>query len=342
MTPQTNQNTTEKPQKNDDVAAPGKSALDTFLEKILKIREYASKLWSNLNNLEKSNIEAGIYHLRAGNYFDASFRFRFATMLNKNNSVAWYLLGKSSFYAKKNAKAINALRNALKLNPNLDEAKFLINACGTRENLISIPRSFIIEKSDVMATNYDQYLAQIGGNISDTFSELINGYYGDRIGINTLDLHCRGGELGTLVKNITNNMIGVEPSIKLAGMARTRRDNNLLVFNYVQSKFPEDYLKDTTDRFDLVICGLYFDNIGNLEPILSQINKVLSPRGALIFNSNKIASPDFEFVRNSLIFGHSDVYMRKVLEKTGFKIISTKEIKYASNSTDIVYLVEKI
>lgn len=341
MAKQTNQKPAEKPQENAEVQAPKKSALDSFLEFVLKSRDWFDKSWTKLQNIEKSNIELGVYHLRAGRFFDAAVRFKIATLFNKNSSIAWYLLGKARFYEGKRNKAIIPLKNALRLNPALDEAVFLLNGCGSREKLTAIPRSFIIEKLDIMAGNYEAYLNNIGNVITNNFSEVISGYLGERSGINTLDLNCRGGELATLVKHKTNNMIGVEPSIKLAGIARTKRDNNLLVFNYVRSKFPEDYLKTATDKFDLAICALYFDNLGDIEPILTQIHNVLNPKGAFIFNINKITSADYEFMQNSLIFGHSDAYIRKVTDKVGFKIISTKEIKYAGDSADIVYLVEK-
>jgi predicted TPR repeat methyltransferase len=341
MPEQPKQKPPEKPQENAGSGNFTKSAADSFWGYIIGARDYLREAYKKLQNIEKANIELGIYHLRAGNFVDAATRFRIATLVNKNNSISWYLLGKTYVYARKRNKAIKPLKNSIRLNPELDEARFLLSACGSRQNLGAVPRSFVIEKLDIMASNYEVYLNNIGNTIAQTFGDMLYSYLGERTAINTLDINCRGGELGALVKSRTNNMIGVEPSIKLAGLARTKRDNNLLVFNFVQSKFPEDYLKDATDRFDLAICALYLDNIGSLDGIFAQIANVLNPNGAFIFNINKIAGPDYEFMEGSLIFGHSDAYIRKTLEKTGFKIVSTKEIKYASNSTDIVYLAEK-
>jgi tetratricopeptide (TPR) repeat protein len=79
-----------------------------------------------LRNLEKTNYELGLYHLKEKNYFDAAMRFKLVLLLNKNNIEAMTAL--SDTYIKQGyyKKALRSLQNILDNNPDNEKALALL------------------------------------------------------------------------------------------------------------------------------------------------------------------------------------------------------------------------
>lgn len=295
-----------------------------------------------LSHFEKTNMEIGIKQLKRGDFFDAGLRFRFVLLINKQNAIAHYLLGKSYFYRGKFSKAIPHLRQALKLRADLTESEFLLACCGVNPQITSIPRSFIIEKLDYISTFYDEFTTNTSSLVNKVLEEELKKIIGENMGFNVLDLGCRGGDTAEILRKVANAVVGVDPSLKMVALARNRRIENMLTFNLLITKFPEDYLAECKDKFSVVTSTYYIDNLGPLENYFSLVAKVLEPGGLFAFNTNKSSgSEDFSFRSNIILFSHSAEYIKKLADSVGFNIIIKREIKYPNNTEDLVYILEK-
>jgi len=287
-------------------------------------------------------MELGIKQLKAGNYFDAALRFKFVLWMNKRNVIAHYLLGKSYFYRGKFAECVPPLKEALRLQPDFEEAKFLLTCAGANTGIKAIPRSFIIDKLDQISLNYDQYVQNTSSQVNAVLAEELKKLTGENMGFNVLDLGARGGDTAQILRSVSNSVIGVEPSLKLVSIARSRRINNLLAYNQIAGRFPEDYLRECKDHFSIVLCTYYLDNLGPLDEFFKLVSNVTEDKGIFAFNiSVHNGNEDYFFKTSSILFAHSPAYVEKLLEKSGFKIISRREVKYASGATDMVYVTVK-
>ena len=330
----------------DDKETPAQTQKLSFLDQIIgavtEARIYFETAWNKLSNLEKSNMELGIRHLKAGNFFDAVVRFKIVTWLNKNNAIGYYLLGKSQFYHGKPEKAIAPLQKSLQLNPDIGEAKFLLAACGNDQIITAIPRSFIIEKDDMIALRYDDFIANTSSHLNAALQDELYTIIGENMGFNVLDLGCRGGDSAQILRKSANAVIGVEPSLKLIALAKNRRIDDLLSFNQLATRFPEDYLKECKDKFAVVISTYYLDNFGELKSFFEGVHHVMEAGSLFAFNISKSSSnQDFAFSPKLMIFTHSEQYISKLSPELGFIIVNKSEVKYPSGSVDLLYILEK-
>ncbi len=318
--------------------------MDSFIAFINKIPQQFDIWLNKLKNIEKSNMELGIHHMRAGNFYDAGLRFKIVLFFNKNNAIANYLLGKALVFQTKFEKAVPPLQAALTLKPEMDEARFLLSVCGALPPVTSIPRSYIIEKADTLAL--PSVFEDFSNNVSKPFHQILTGelarYYGDeRLGFNVLTLGTNGGESALTVRKIANSIVGVDPSLKMTALSRNRREEDVLVYNTLVTRFPEDYLKETSNKFDLVICTFYLDNVGDLNPLFAQVKNVLNDGGTFAFNVKPLNTAEWHFIPGTMVFGHSDSYVKSVLEKQGFKLFHSQEVPTENLGSDVLYIAEK-
>jgi predicted TPR repeat methyltransferase len=313
---------------------PPKSTIDQAIDHLKNLKSYVKMAMGKMSNLSKSNIEAGVLQLRNGQFFDAALRFRIACYVDKNNPIAHYLLGKALVYDKKFDKAAPALKRAIKLNPEMAEAKFLLATCGYKVDFAQIPKSFIIERHDILSINYaGDYEVNVSAELLKTLREKFKEYFEEWQGFGVLDLGCRGGEFGSLLKNKANIMVGVEPSIKMSALAKARRAGTDLVYNKVFSKFPEDYLATTEDTYNVIICTYYLDYLSNLEEFFKAVRARIHKTGG-VFIFNICSGPD-AFNGKNILFTHSEETTEKALTAVEFKV--AHKLK---SGQDIIYFAE--
>lgn len=81
-----------------------------------------------IRDITKNNYELGKKHYDLGNFDDAVFRFKFLTWMDPKNADSWYWLGASYIAVDKKPSAVVALKKALELKPDWQEAKDLLRA----------------------------------------------------------------------------------------------------------------------------------------------------------------------------------------------------------------------
>ena len=292
---------------------PKTSAIDNLIAFSKRADKFMRMAVYKIGHIEQANMELGIKQLKSGNYFDATVRFKIVLLVNKTNAIAHYLLGKTYCYRNKFTEAVSHLQQALRLQPDFDEAKFILACCGQRVDIKMIPRSFIIEKQDLLSVNYDNFVPTTSARVNSVLAEEFRKILGDQMGFTVLDLGCRGGDTSQMMRKNANSIIGVEPSLKLVAIARNRRIDNLLTFNLIFGKFPEDYVKESLDKFQIVLSTYYLDNLGPLDDYFTNVMKVLDKGSFFAFNiARHDTKEDFLFHGNEMIFTHSAKLYRKI------------------------------
>ena len=306
--------------------------------------DFLTSAYDKLNNLARSNIELGIYQMRSGQFYDAAIRFKMSLWFDRNNPITYYLLGKSYVYDGKRQKAIAPLKRALALDPKLAEAGFLLELCGSGTNLPEIPRSFVIERNDTIADNYAKIFPEgEKTHIAKKLEEEFARYFENWQGFTVLDLGCMGGDYGVLLKAKANVLVGVEPSIKMAAIARQKRENDLLVYNKVSGRFPEDYLKDTEESYQVMLSIQYLSNFAALDWFFKLARTRFAQEGGIfIFTITPSDTGQNRFYADKILFMHSEKYVEESLAASGFRLHKKTEIVYESGMVDLIYMAETI
>ncbi len=117
---------------------------------------------------------------------------------------------------------------------------------------------------------------------------------------NILDFGCGAGEFSKIIKHDNCNFIGLDPSLKM--LKKGKSTNNFL-------KYANGYgenLPFKKDSFDYIISGFVFRNLKDAGKSLSEIKRVLKPKGKLIIL-------DFIWPENPVFSAFFTLYLKYVL-----------------------------
>jgi tetratricopeptide (TPR) repeat protein len=92
-----------------------KNDIVVFISTLKKVRD-----------IVKNNYELGKKHYDLGNFDDAVFRFKFLTWMDTKHADGWYWLGASYIAQDKKQNAKIALKRALEIRPNFQEARDML------------------------------------------------------------------------------------------------------------------------------------------------------------------------------------------------------------------------
>lgn len=84
-----------------------------------------------VRDIVKNNYELGRKHYELGNFEDAIFRFKFLTWMEPKHADSWYWLGASYLAMEKRNNAKAALKKALEIRPNFQEAHDMLKAANS-------------------------------------------------------------------------------------------------------------------------------------------------------------------------------------------------------------------
>jgi predicted TPR repeat methyltransferase len=213
------------------------------------------------------------------------------------------------------------------LNPEHEEVQFLLAVCGANVQVNKIPPSLVEEQLDALGENYEKAFANNHLETNLAFKTMLHQHFGEAQGFEILVIPARSGIAGEILHDRANRIIGVESSLKLAGLARARKLNDRFVFNEVIARDGLQYLKNSMQKYDVVISDFFLPLFGDLAEILSLLRNALKPDGvlAISFDAANLNS-DYALSKQSLGFVHSSEYINKIIKKSGLKIIDENRI----------------
>lgn len=84
-----------------------------------------------IGDVAKNNYELGKKHYEKGNFSDAIMRFKFVTFLDSKHANSWYWLGASYLAVNKKQESIKALKKALEIKPDLEQARDMLKVASS-------------------------------------------------------------------------------------------------------------------------------------------------------------------------------------------------------------------
>ena len=141
-----------------------------------------------------------------------------------------------------------------------------------------------------------------------------------------LDLGCGTGLTGGTLRDMVDDMTGIDISEKMVEIAH---EKDLYETLYVAEL--EDFLEDNDDEpFDLVTATDVLPYLGALEPLFFGAAENMSAGGIFVFSSETM-SEDVMAGRPFLVgphqrFVHAEAYVRERLAATGFEIVEITDI----------------
>lgn len=141
-----------------------------------------------------------------------------------------------------------------------------------------------------------------------------------------LDLGCGTGLTGEALRDMTDNITGIDISENMVEIAH---EKDLYETLYVAEA--EDFLEDNDDEpFDIITATDVLPYLGALEPLFFGASENLEPGGLLIFSSETLPEATMAgrpyMVGPHQRFAHAEAYVRERLAVTGFDIVEVTDI----------------
>ena len=183
------------------------------------------------------------------------------------------------------------------------------------------PEQYVETLFDEYADDFDHHVVDVLGYRAHEVlaNELMRLAPGRRFRA-ALDLGCGTGLCGIMLKNCSEQIIGVDLSSQMLAKARATGSYEQLVHQDIDA-----FLKTTATRHDLVVAADVFIYVGDLASVFAGIGRVVDADGMVCF-SVEVLPPDkdadFE-LQSTLRFAHSERYARRLAAENGFEVVET-------------------
>jgi predicted TPR repeat methyltransferase len=231
--------------------------------------------------------------------------------------AGWYRLGELLSEAGRAAEAIDAWREALRLDP-ADRlgAALKLELAGAVVGPGLVPSGFAETLFDQYAATFDKSLVE---KLAYRVPELLAGAIaatGRGAFAHALDLGCGTGLMGERLRHATSFLEGVDISAGMLAQARAKGIYDGLDRQDLQLMEPRQAKVDLVAAADVL---LY---LGRLEELVAAVSSMLAPGGLFAFSVERHDGPDDLVLRDSRRYAHSAAYLRRVLEASGLEVLS--------------------
>lgn len=186
----------------------------------------------------------------------------------------------------------------------------------------------------------DRYVTMLFDDFAETFDEVLDGLEyraptliiegmspamkSSRGRLDVLDAGCGTGLCGPLLRSYARRLIGVDLSAGMIARAGQRGCYDRLITAELTS-----FLRDSTDRFDLIASADTLVYIGDLAELFAAAHDRLQPEGELVFTTEHAA--DLEERAGFRLeptgrYSHSRAYLERTLSGAGLAIRTVREV----------------
>jgi len=311
-----------------------KKKAELYGEQILKYLFGLSVKLGQGKEIAKNNYNLGIIHLAKGNYGDAAFRFKVVTWLQPENLQAWYNLGTAYLADKKATMAISTYRRLLKLDPDHEEAAYMLSmARGSRTNTEELPRkiplSLALNHFESIAGNYNKDQIEVNqykGHLmmSDAIrSATIEG----RMDHVALDIGCGTGLCAAPIRSICSHITGVDMSPGMLSQAIEIKDaSGKKIYDELINREINEFMREApANHYDLITAGVIFSFMGEIGGTIKEVARCLKPGGLFVFTADIIEGQPFRFDTQAGRFGFSKAYFQELARANGLTELKFQE-----------------
>ncbi|MBR6675613.1 MAG: tetratricopeptide repeat protein, partial [Alphaproteobacteria bacterium] len=295
-------------------------ALDHYQEAVI----IDPKNMSAVYNLGVIQEDVGEYSEAAGLYFNAlvggfdnpALEFRIASVLER--------LFKSSKDGKK--QALDFVKGWVKHFPDSVVALHTLTALTGKKSSTdaSVAEAYAKKLYDVFATEYDEKMEKLEASALDEILKIVSEKQFKKV----LDLACGTGAFGKKLKQNFNLLIGVDISQNMLDIAHITGVYDKLICSSVS-----EYLKSSTDTYDLIVALELTGYLDNLSDLLQGVKSHLAPDGMFIFSIEYPTDKNDTELSTNGRYLYSLDFAQSALEKAGFKTVEIKEINLRREET---------
>jgi predicted TPR repeat methyltransferase len=261
-----------------------------------------------------------------GDFAAAADLMRDSVALAPGWVAGWYRLGEMLDEAGRPGEAVDAWREALRLDP-ADRlgASLKLELAGVLAVSEMPPSGFVETLFDQYAGEFDAALVErLGYRVPELIAEAIAAS-GRAAFAHAVDLGCGTGLMGERLRRVASFLEGIDISAGMLAKARAKGVYDRLEQGDLQM------LTSDKDRVDLVTAADVLIYLGRLERVFGTVAAMLAPGGLFAFSVESHAGLEDLVLRDSRRYAHSPRYVAELLEASGFDVVSMEHAHLRSD-----------
>ena len=135
-----------------------------------------------------------------------------------------------------------------------------------------------------------------------------------------IDLGCGTGLCGSVLREVSEHLIGVDIAAKMLAQAEEKHSYDTLIEAEVVSFLQKDH-----QQYDLAVAADMFPYLGELDTFFTAVSLRMTQNGLFIF-SHEISANEPWQLQDSARFSHHPDYIKALCEKHGFNIIYQENV----------------
>jgi predicted TPR repeat methyltransferase len=247
---------------------------------------------------------------------------------NPNDALLFNMIGGCYVIQGKPDMAIKCYQKALTIKPDYSVPQHMLNAL-TGNTSTEPPKEYVKNLFDDYAERFDDSLIkQLGYKLPFLIKELILKLDPPRNKFKkVIDLGCGTGLTGKELRDISNNLTGIDISSNMVDKTR-----ELDVYDHLIVGDIADILSSSNEKYDLFIALDVLVYIGEVTKIFKTVRQCCNKNALFIF-SIETQEEDGYCLLKSARYAHSDDYILNVASD-GFKVIDSQEVSLRKEKKD--------
>ena len=267
-----------------------------------------------------NKILSVIYFFTNGQIPDAIDTLEALIKDNPNDALLFNMIGGCYASLGQPDMAVKNYEQALAIKPDYSVPQHMLNAL-TGNTSKEPPKEYVKNLFDDYAERFDDSLIkQLGYKLPFLMKELILKLDPARKTFEkVIDLGCGTGLTGKELRDISNNLTGIDISSNM--VAKTREldvYDRLIVGDIV------DILSSSKEKYDLFIALDVFIYIGELTKIFKTVRQCCNKNALFIFSIETQEEDGYSLLKSAR-YAHSDDYILNIASD-GFKVIDSQEV----------------
>jgi len=268
-----------------------------------------------------NKILSVIYLFTKGQISDAIDILEALIKDNPDDALLFNMLGGCYVSQGQPDMAIKCYQKALTIKPDYAVPQHMLNAL-TGNTSTEPPKEYVKNLFDDYAERFDDSLIkQLEYKLPFLMKELILKLGpGKKTFEKVIDLGCGTGLTGKELRDISNNLTGIDISSNM--VAKTREldvYDRLIVGDIV------DILSSSKEKYDLLIALDVFIYVGELTKIFNTVRQCCNKNALFIFSIETQKENGYSLLKSAR-YAHSDDYILNIASD-GFKVIGFQEVK---------------